>query len=291
MKHRLVLSTSAVLAVTLLSACGASAAGSSSPSATDAAPSVAPQVAPPAIANAGQLKVCTALSTGNPPTYFFDQTQTPTGAEVDFAKSVGQRLGLKVSFFDVAFASLIPSLQGGKCDVIMSSLYIKPERAEIVDFVPYMMSGSAVAVAKGNPKKITGMDDSMCGLKVVATVGKTAALQSAAQKDKCATDGKPAMQFTQVDSTTAGVQQVMTGQADAYAGETPVILYYQDKQPGTFQMAGKPFAPIQVGAAVKKGNSDLQKAVQKSFDEMNSDGEYTKILKKWTLQDLALKQS
>jgi polar amino acid transport system substrate-binding protein len=286
MKHRSTLAAgvAAALAATALSACGASKSDASAA----AAPSSPPKVSTPAIMSAGNLKVCTALSTGNPPTYYFEANQKPAGAEVDLADAVGSHLGLKVDFFDVAFASIIPALQGGQCDVIMSSLYIKPAREKVVDFVPYLMSGSAIAVAKGNPKRVAGMDDSVCGLRMTATVGKTAALLATAQQAKCKADGKPALRLTQVDSTTAGVQQVMTGQADAYAGESPVVLYYQQKQPGTFAMAGKPFGAIKVGAAVKKGNKTLQSALTKAFGEIKADGEYTKILKKWSLSELAL---
>jgi polar amino acid transport system substrate-binding protein len=272
----------AALTTAVLAACGTATPTSSQ------APSVPPQVSTPAITNAGHLRVCTALSTGNPPTYYSDAEHKPTGAEVDMANSVGAHLGLAVDFFDVPFASIIPALQGGQCDVIMSSLYIKPEREQIVDFVPYLLSGSALAVAKGNPKHITGMDDTLCGLKMTATVGKTAALLATSQREKCTTDGKPSLQLNQVDTTTAGVQQVMTGQVDAYAGELPVVLYYRDKQPDTFQMGGSPFGTIKVGAAVKKGNADLQAAIKKAFDQMKASGEYSANLKKWNLTDLAL---
>jgi polar amino acid transport system substrate-binding protein len=287
MKHRSALAAtvgSAVLAATALTACGAS----KSAAPADAAPSGAPKVSSPAIAHEGALKVCTALSTGNPPTYFFDANQKPTGAEVDLANAVGKKLGLSVDFFDVAFASIIPALAGGQCDVIMSSLYIKPEREKVVDFVPYLMSGSAVVVPKGNPKHIDGMDDSVCGLKMTATVGKTAALLAGAQKDKCAADHKAPLSLTLVDNTTAGVQQVMTGQANAYAGELPVVLYYQQKQPDSLEMAGKSFGAIKVGAAVKKGNAALQSALTTAFDGIKSDGEYADILKKWSLTELTL---
>lgn len=284
MKHRSALAA-AVVAASALTACGSP---SGSDSSADSAPSASAKVSAPAIAHAGNLKVCTALSTGNPPTYFSDASQKPTGAEVDLARAVGKRLGLKVDFFDVAFASIIPALQGGQCDVIMSSLYIKPEREKIVDFVPYLLSGSAVVVAKGNPKHVNGMDDSVCGLRMTATVGKTAALLAKAQKDTCKADGKPALNLTETDSTTAGVQQVMTGQADAYSGEWPVVLYYQQKQPGTFEMAGEHFGSINVGAAVKKGNSELKSALSTAFSELKADGEYAAILKKWDLSELAL---
>jgi polar amino acid transport system substrate-binding protein len=150
------------------------------------------------------------------------------------------------------------------------------------------MSGSAITVAKGNPKHITGMNDSVCGLRMAATVGKTAELLAEQQRTKCRTDGKPALQLVQFDSTTVGVQAVMNGQADAYAGELPVVLYYKDKQSDTLQMAGAPFGAIKAGAAVKKGNKTLQDALTKAFNEIKADGEYDKILKKWNLSELAL---
>ncbi|MFE6760234.1 ABC transporter substrate-binding protein [Streptomyces sp. NPDC057684] len=284
MRRHLAIATGAALAALVLGACSAPSPAKSAA----AAPATAPKVGTPAVMNTGYLKVCTALSTGNPPTYYFESGQKPVGAEIDLAHAVGQHLGLSVDFADTAFASLIPSLQGGKCDVVMSSLYIKPEREKVVDFAPYMMSGTAIAVPKGNPKHVTGLDDSVCGLKLAATVGKTGALLASGQRDRCKSDGKPALQVQQLDSTTAGIQTVMTGQTNAYAGETPVILYYQDRQPGTFQMAGKSFGAIKVGAAVKKGNKPLQDALAKAFDEIRADGEYAKILKRWNISELAL---
>jgi polar amino acid transport system substrate-binding protein len=287
MKHRpfLAAAAAALAATSALTACGSSQGSASA----DADPAGSPKVGTPAVMRAGNLRGCTALGTGNPPTYYFDAGQQPTGAEIDLAKAVGKHLGLKVDFFDVAFASIIPALQGGQCDVIMSSLYIKPEREKVVDFVPYLMSGSALAVAEGNPKHVTGMDDSVCGLRMTATVGKTAALLAAGQKETCAADGKAPLGLTQVDSTTAGVQQVMTHQADAYAGELPVVLYYRQKQPGTFEMAGDAFGSIKVGAAVKKGNTALRSALTTAFGELKADGEYAAVLKKWNLSELALK--
>jgi polar amino acid transport system substrate-binding protein len=244
-------------------------------------------VSPPAIANAGVLNVCTALSTGNPPTYFTDADNTPIGAEIEMGQWIGDYLGLETTFLDVSFASIIPTLQAGNCDVIMSSLYIKPARAEIVDFVPYLLSGSAVAVPTGNPNDVTGMDESLCGQSISAAVGKTATLESQDQALRCETDGLSVLDVIQTDQTTVAVQQLINGQVDAYAGETPVVLYYQKLQPDAFEMAGDPFGLIDVGAAVTKGNDDLSDQISAAFQKMNEDGTYASILDTWGLTDLA----
>ena len=272
---------SVAVVLPLVSACGSSSTADGSISSSKA------KISSPAIQNNGTLTVCAAFSTGNPPTYYTDSTNTPVGAEVEMAKWIADDLGLQVKYQDVAFASIIPALQAGKCDTIMSSLYIKAAREKVVDMIPYLMSGSKVAVKKGNPKKVTGMDDSLCGLKVSAAVGKTATLQAQEQAKQCKADGKADLTVVQTDQTTAAVQQLVNGQVDAYVGETPVVLYYQNKQQDAFETVGDEFGVIKVGAAVKKGNTALGKAIKNSFDKMNKSGDYKKILAKWHMSSLA----
>lgn len=244
----------------------------------------------PAIHRNGELTVCTALSFGTPPNFYFDKNHEPKGLEVEMATYVASYLGLKANIVDTAFASLIPTLQAGHCDVIMSSLYIKPERKKVVDFVPYLVQGSAIAVPKGNPKAITGMDASLCGRNVVAVVGTTAALNSKQQSEKCGTEGKKPVTLSEVDTAAAGAQMVSTGQMDAYAGTSPTVLYYQRESGGSFEVAGKPYGLIDVGAAVEKGNQKLHTAIDKAFVDMRKTGTYDQILAKWGQQDMAYKK-
>jgi polar amino acid transport system substrate-binding protein len=247
------------------------------------------KVTAPAIAQNGQLTVCTALSFGTPPNFYFDESHEPKGLEVEMATFVAGHLGLKANIVETAFASLIPTLQAGQCDVIMSSLYIKPEREEVVDFVPYLVQGSAVAVPTGNPDSITGMDDSLCGRNVVAVVGTTAALNSKQQSEKCGAEGKKPVTLSEIDTAAAGAQMVSTGQMDAYAGTSPTVLYYQRESGGSFEVAGEPYGLVDVGAAVKKGNQELHTAIDEAFAEMRKTGTYDQILAKWGQQDMAYK--
>lgn len=276
------LSSSAVLA---LAACAPGVAVE-----TTGEPVKEATVSSPAIDSSGTLTVCTALSFGTPPNYYFDENHEPKGLEVEMATYVAEHLGLKVNVLETAFASLIPTLQAGQCDVIMSSLYIKPERLEVVDFVPYLVQGSAVAVPTGNPKSITGMDDSLCGQNVVAVVGTTAALNSKQQSEKCIAAGKKAVSLSELDTAAAGAQMVSTGQMDAYAGTSPTVLYYQRESGGSFEIAGESYGLIDVGAAVEKGNQTLLTAVDEAFSEMRSSGTYEEILAKWGQQDMAYKK-
>jgi polar amino acid transport system substrate-binding protein len=170
----------------------------------------------------------------------------------------------------------------------MSSLFIKPERLEVVDMVPYIMSGTSVVVAEGNDVEVTGMDNSLCGKRMAAITGTTATVLAEEQVATCEAEGLEPLDFQQVTSPTAGLQALGNGQIDAYADGTPVLLYYLQQREGVYELAGEPFGAIEVGAAVNKGNTELEDAISEAFDELFENGEYDAILEEHNLQDLTI---
>jgi polar amino acid transport system substrate-binding protein len=124
----------------VLAMSGCSSSNQAAPAATGPA-----KVAPPAVLEAGTLKIC-APNDGTPPSVYHDETGALVGSEVDLGKALAAQMGLKPQFVESAFAAVIPTLQAKQCDVIMAQLYIKPEREAVVDFVPYLYSGTGISV-------------------------------------------------------------------------------------------------------------------------------------------------
>lgn len=238
-------------------------------------------VSTPAIATAGTLSVCVSASNGNPPNYFVDESNEVQGLEVEMAQYVADYLGLQYRAHDVPFASIIPSLQAAQCDVIMSSLYIKPERAEVVDFVPYLSQSTAIGVRKGNPDDITGLDDSVCGLNVGAQTGTTANLTAVTVSEACVAAGKPAVLISETDAATTSAQLLISGQIDVWAATSPGIDYYHQQSDEGFDLAGEPIGVVNVGAGTLKGNDELHAAIDDAFTEMRADGSYDAFLQQW----------
>jgi polar amino acid transport system substrate-binding protein len=264
---------------------GCSSSDSSAPS-TSAGP---PKVAPPAILQAGMLKVC-APNDGTPPSVYHDESGELVGSEVDLAKAIATQLGLKADFVQSAFAAVIPTLQAKQCDVIMAQLYVKPEREKVVDFVPYVYSGTGIAVSKKAPAQITGMDDSLCGKKVMVAVGTTAEQLSQEQSDKCTAAGKAPVDINRNSHADVSIQQVQNGQMDAYLDTAESLGYYATKTGAQIQMAGQPFGTIKIGAATLKGNTALHDAIQQALSELESNGTYDKILAQWGQTDLSIQR-
>jgi polar amino acid transport system substrate-binding protein len=66
------------------------------------------------------------------------------GYEVDLAKNMAAAMGVSAKFSVMPFAELLPALQSGKIDLILSNMTITPARNLKVAFVgPYFTSGKA----------------------------------------------------------------------------------------------------------------------------------------------------
>jgi polar amino acid transport system substrate-binding protein len=66
------------------------------------------------------------------------------GYEVDLARAMAAAMGVRAKFEVILFAELLPALQSGKIDLILSNMTITPGRNLKVAFVgPYFTSGKA----------------------------------------------------------------------------------------------------------------------------------------------------
>lgn len=275
----------AVLAASLSAGLGACSSDDSS----TAEPTGPAKVQPPAILQAGTLKIC-APNDGTPPNVYHDESGELVGSEVDLGKALATQLGLKPQFVESSFAAVIPTLQAKQCDVIMAQLYIKPEREAVVDFVPYVYSGTGIAVAKEKPADVTGLDDSLCGKKVMVAVATTAESLAMEQSDKCTAAGKPAVDVNRSNQADVSLQQLQNGQVDAFMDTAETLGYYQTKTGAKIQTVGAPFGTIKIGAATLKGNTALHDAIAAALGELESNGTYGKILDEWGMSDLSIQK-
>ncbi|OIQ75584.1 cystine-binding periplasmic protein precursor [mine drainage metagenome] len=78
------------------------------------------------------------IPTDFPPFGFVGPDFKPHGLDVDVAKLIAEKLGVKANLVPVSTPNRIPYLQTDKIDLIVSALGKTPERAEVIDFsIPY----------------------------------------------------------------------------------------------------------------------------------------------------------
>ena len=80
-------------------------------------------------------------------------TQRATGFNVDLAQALGRGLGVEVETVQVQPSNRIQFLQQGRVDILVASMELNPERAELLAHVPspYYRVGGVALVPKDSP--------------------------------------------------------------------------------------------------------------------------------------------
>lgn len=101
----------------------------------------AASIAPQGAARADALSDITARGTIRiavpqdfPPFGSVATDMTPQGYDIDMAKLIADKLGVKVEIVPVTSANRIPYLQTNKVDLVISSLGKNPDREKVIDF-------------------------------------------------------------------------------------------------------------------------------------------------------------
>jgi len=269
----------------LAAGCGSSGSSNSSSSSSvgvgaSSAASTGAALPAGALGQSGTIRFCSDIS--SPPLEFYANGQQPTGSDINLGNAIAAKLGVKAQWVNTAFAGIVPALQAGHCDAILSQLFDKPARRAIVDFVDYMNSSDAIMVRKGNPDHVTGLSG-LCGLSVAAETGTTVADFLTAQSKSCTSSGKKpiAVQTFLRDSDALG--QLGLGHVAAYGTTVESGGYAITKNSGMFELAGPPFGQIATGIATAKKNTGLHGAIAAAFAALRADGTYQQIMTKWGL--------
>lgn len=213
----------------------------------------------------------------------YQKDGTYTGFDIEFGAAIARTMGLEPLIVNMEFKGLIPALQGRRVDVINSGMYMNPQRAEQVDFVPYMRIGNRIVVPKGNPLGIATRAD-MCGRRIAVTLGGIEETYARQDVEACQKAGKAAPTVLTLPTAQDSALSLRQGRADALYDSTPGAAKLTAELPDVYQAAGEPFENgTQIGIAVRKGDAATRDAVQAAVQAVVKDGTYAKLLEKYNL--------
>lgn len=90
---------------------------------------------------------------------YHDESGELVGYDVEVAKLIGEKLGVKVTFVEGEFTGLLAGLEAGRYDVIINGVDIDDSRREKYDFtVPYAYNRTVVVV-RADDNSIQSMGD------------------------------------------------------------------------------------------------------------------------------------
>lgn len=210
-----------------------------------------------------------------PPFEFKDGDQA-VGFDLDLIQAIGEVSGKRILIKDVSFDQLIPSLQSGEIDLIISGMSITEHRKKVVDFTdPYFDYGEIIVVPRGSRADI-GLED-LAGKTIAVQVGTHAhEMLIGLQKNYPATT---IMASEQLQDSWAAVEE---SKADAALVPHPFIAYYlKDKSDSKVQMTGDVFVSDHSGIVIAKDNPELLETLNRSLETLKKDGIYDRIYQKW----------
>ncbi|MGO4452689.1 ABC transporter substrate-binding protein [Arthrobacter sp. RAF14] len=266
---------------------GSSSAATFDPSTIQKDDALAAKV-PAAIKSKGTLTV--GSDTSYAPAEFLDADgQTPIGYDVDIAKAIGAKLGLKVQVQTAEFTGILPAL-GPKYDLGISSFTINKERLQAVNMVSYFKAGTTWAVKKGNPKGFS-LDD-VCGKSIgvqTGTVQEDPDLKD--RNKKCVDAGKKPIDIVTLKNQTDVTTRLVNGSIDAMAADSPIIGYALTQTNGQLEKIGDIYDAAPQGVTVAKADTALATLVQDTLNSLIADGSYKKILDAWGNSEGAITKS
>lgn len=240
-----------------------------------------PRVDPPSeLLDAGVLTYGTAATF---PPFEYQVEGELTGFDIEMIGILADYMGLETEVLDIDFDGLIPALQGGRIDVINSAMYVNPERAEQVDFVPYLLVGEAIVVPRGNPEAIETLPDQLSGLDVAVTRGAIGETYMEEFNEELVELGLDEMNILTFPTNQDALVAVQSGRADAFDTSIPGAAFLEEERPGEFEVATTFDLGTEIAIATRQDDTEMQRAIEEALAIFLEEGEYERLIDEYNL--------
>ncbi|MEX5409492.1 transporter substrate-binding domain-containing protein [Atlantibacter hermannii] len=232
----------------------------------------------PASANAleeiqkrGEIRVATDLSI--PPSGMLDASMKPVGSDVETAELLAKDWGLKLKFIETTGATRIPNLQTGKADIVISTLSVTPQRAQVIDF-SRAYAGLRSVIGAPAATKISDWAD-LKGHAITVTRGTTQ--DSMLTKDAA----KNGVTIQRYDDDATMVTAAVSGQAYAVATSATLVNQINKQNP---KLAFEPKMTLTVfdlAIGLKKNEPELKAKLDEWIAANLKNGKLNAIYEKY----------
>lgn len=201
------------------------------------------------------------------------------GFDVDVAKAVAAKLGVKPQFITTEWSGIIAGLQAGKFDVIVNQVTITPQRKEALDFSrPYTYSAAQLIQRSNDKREFKSLAEFKGDKKLGVTLGTN--------YDQMAR----AVQGINVQTYPGApekLRDLAAGRIDATMDDRLMLPYIIKTsnlplRPGAILKGGEQ----EMGIPFRKGNPKFEKAINDALNALEQDGTMKKISMHWFGSDV-----
>ena len=203
--------------------------------------------------------------------YEYYENDEIVGVDIEIAKEIANYMGKKLVVKDVYFDSIINELNSGKADMALAGMSITEERLEEVDFsYEYIKSRQVVIVRDGS--NINDIKD-IYNKKVAVQLGSVA--------DQYFSDKYPNTSLVRQKKYLSMVEDLKANKVDLIVMDELPAKEIVRVNNGLKIIDGYVFEDS-YGIAVKKGNSELLKAINVVLERLISEGKIDEYVLRFT---------
>jgi polar amino acid transport system substrate-binding protein len=200
----------------------------------------------------------------------------PVGFDIDMANAIGKLWKVKANFVQTGFTGLLPGLASKRCTMVISGIFVTPDRLKTFPAVPYMKSHRALVVQAGNPKRIHGPND-LSGKTVAVQAGTKYEEYLKALNDQFKSAGRAQFTLQSYPGDTDAIGQLIVGRADAVLTQDTSGAYQKKQNPGKLTIAYLFPEFDTFGIYYRKGETKLGAGIRSAIRTLKARGTLRKI--------------
>jgi polar amino acid transport system substrate-binding protein len=213
------------------------------------------------------------------PVNFVDGTGRITGYDGELARLIAIRLNRPIEFSNMKFMALIPALQSGKIDLIVTGMSATDERRKSVDFSQSYYTNSQVVLTRKWGDELSAPVAASFRTADDLKEKRIGVLLGSAQ-DAFATKTYPKATVLQYQTMSDIVLAVTSGKVDAGLYDIEALRDVL-RQNDRLAMFGTPVFSASQGIGFRKDNAALRDEFNSFLAEIRRNGTYADMLARW----------
>lgn len=202
------------------------------------------------------------------------------GYEVELAKALAKSMGVKLVLVKMPFSKLMPALEEGGIDAVMSGMTITPKRNMKALFAgPYMLSGKSLITRSEELSEISDIEEAN-------DKNYTIACLKGSTSEDFVRKSLPKVEVIVLDDYETGIEKVMNYEADAMVADVPfcTVAELEHGSEGLLMLNGQlTIEPI--GMALPPDDHQLLNLVENYLATLELSGALIELEETWFESD------
>ena len=197
----------------------------------------------------------------------------PTGVSVDLAEALAEFLDRPLRIENIPFVGLIPSLNNGRIDCIISSMTRTEERDKTIDFSnAYLRTGLGLLVSRKS---------SLTGFEELDQHGRIVVVRQGTTGEVWARKNLVNATILAVERENAAVLEVIQGKAEAFIYDQMSVWLNNKKNSETTRAILRPIQVEEWAIGLREGDDELRRKVNAFLEAFRAAGGFDRLAEKY----------